>query len=171
MKGFDPMVRIIHLFPNTFTLLNLGCGIVALVFIVNHLPIIATVLIVLAALFDLFDGRIARSLKVASEFGVELDSLADVVSFGVVPALALYETVPQHFASTIALMVFPMAGALRLARFNTRPTKGFFEGLPIPAGGLLLGLLLWFPSSYIFAPYAALILATLMVSKIRIKKL
>jgi CDP-diacylglycerol--serine O-phosphatidyltransferase len=171
MKGFDLMFRIIHLFPNTFTLLNLGSGIIALVFIVNHLPAIATVLILLAALFDFFDGKIARSLKATSEFGIELDSLADIVSFGVVPALALYETVPHRIVSTIALMAFPMAGALRLARFNTHPTKGFFEGLPITAGGIILGLLLWFPSIYNYASYAALIFAILMVSKIRIKKL
>ncbi|ALS21768.1 CDP-diacylglycerol--serine O-phosphatidyltransferase [Paenibacillus sp. JMULE4] len=162
--------RIIRYFPNIFTLSNLGSGIVALVFIVNHLPLIATLFVVLSAVFDMLDGKIARSLKVTSEFGVELDSLADIVSFGVVPALALYETIPHQAASTMALMVFPIAGALRLARFNTRPTKGYFEGLPIPAAGLLVCFLLWFPVLYGFTAYAALVLSILMVSKIRFKK-
>lgn len=152
-RGFDLLDRIIRYFPNIFTLSNLGSGIVALVFIVNHLPLIATLFVVLSAVFDMLDGKIARSLKVTSEFGVELDSLADIVSFGVVPALALYETIPHQAASTMALMVFPIAGALRLARFNTRPTKGYFEGLPIPAAGLLVCFFCYgFPSCMALRP-------------------
>ena len=106
-----------------------------------------------------------------SEFGVELDSLADVVSFGVVPALAFYETSPGHLLSALVLILFPIAGALRLARFNTRPKVGYFEGLPITAAGLTLCLLLWIPIYFNAIAYAALLFSILMVSKIRFKKL
>jgi CDP-diacylglycerol---serine O-phosphatidyltransferase len=164
------LLRIVKFAPNIFTLSNLSCGVIALTFIVNHLPVISTLFVLLSTLFDFLDGRVARSLKVTSEFGVELDSLADVVSFGVVPALAVYEAVPYHVASIIALILFPIAGALRLARFNTRPTIGFFEGLPIPAAGLILCFFLWFPVSYVLLPFIAIILSFLMISKLRVKK-
>lgn len=162
--------RIIKFTPNFFTLSNLSCGVIALVFIVNHHPIPATILVFVAAFCDLFDGKVARKLKVDSEFGVELDSLSDVVSFGVVPALMVYETVPHHMISNFVLILFPIGGALRLARFNSRPTSGFFEGLPITAAGLITSGLLWFESIYWLVPYIALLLAILMVSKIRVKK-
>ena len=165
------MQRIIQFFPNIFTLANLSSGMTALVLIVNHLPRYATILILFSALFDLFDGKVARALKVTSEFGVELDSLADVVSFGVVPALAFYETSPGHLLSALVLILFPIAGALRLARFNTRPKVGYFEGLPITAAGLILCLLLWIPIYFNAIAYAALLFSILMVSKIRFKKL
>ncbi len=144
---------------------------IALVFVANHHTKVATLFILLSAVFDMLDGKIARKLKVTSEIGVELDSLADIVSFGVVPSLALYETVPHDIVATLALLFFPFAGALRLARFNTRPTVGYFEGLPIPAAGIIVGLLLWWPILYDIAPYVALLLSLLMVSKVRIKKL
>jgi CDP-diacylglycerol---serine O-phosphatidyltransferase len=162
--------RIINFTPNFFTLSNLSCGVIALVFIVNHHPIPATFLVFASAFCDLLDGKVARKLKVDSEFGVELDSLSDVVSFGVVPALMVFETVPYHLISSFVLLLFPIGGALRLARFNTRPTSGSFEGLPITAAGLITAALLWFPSIYWLVPYIALLLAILMVSKIRVKK-
>lgn len=168
--GSDLLNRLIQAAPNFFTLANLGSGVIALVFIVNHLVLLTTVMILLSAVCDFLDGKVARKLKVNSEFGVELDSLSDVVSFGVVPGLALYETVPHHLISTLVLMLFPMAGALRLARFNTRPTIGYFEGLPIPAAGILIGLCLLLPFTYRILPYVAILLAILMVSKIRMIK-
>ncbi|MDB5085129.1 MAG: CDP-diacylglycerol--serine O-phosphatidyltransferase [Bacilli bacterium] len=164
------MGRIIRAVPNLFTLSNLCFGVIALVFIVNHLPLVATLLILCSALCDLLDGKVARQFKVISEFGVELDSLADVVSFGVVPALQLYEAVPHQLVSTLALLVFPVAGALRLARFNTHPTIGYFEGLPIPAAGILIGLSLWIPALHRFVPVLALLLSLLMMSKLRVMK-
>lgn len=166
----DLLQRMIRFSPNIFTLANLGSGMISLVFIVNHLPRYATAFIFLSAFFDLFDGKVARALKVSSEFGVELDSLADVVSFGVVPALAFFESNPNELLSHLVLILYPFAGALRLARFNTRPTSGFFEGLPITAAGLTLGLLLWVPDWYQIVSCLALLLAILMVSKVRVKK-
>jgi CDP-diacylglycerol--serine O-phosphatidyltransferase len=164
------MVRVVKTIPNLFTLANLVSGVFALVFIVNHFPRVATLFILLAALFDFLDGRIARKLRVTSELGVQLDSLADLVSFVVVPALALYETVPHHFLSTLSLILFPIAGALRLSRFNIRPTVGYFEGLPVPAAGITVGVLLWLPFVYSIVPIISVILSFLMVSTIRVKK-
>lgn len=165
------LIRIVKTLPNFFTVGNLVCGVIAIVLIVHHKPQVAIFLILLSGLFDFLDGKIARKLKVTSEFGVELDSLADLVSFGVSPALALYEAVPHQVVSTLDLVFFPIAGALRLARYNTRPTVGFFEGLPITAAGIILGLLLWLPNFYYFVPYVALGLSFLMISKIRIRKI
>lgn len=165
------MDRLIKAAPNLFTLSNLSCGVIALVFIVNHMPTFAILMIVFSTVFDFLDGKVARKLKVTSEFGVELDSLADLISFGVVPSLILYETVPHHVISTVDLIFFPIAGALRLARFNTRPTVGYFEGLPITAAGLILGILLWIPVVHPFTPYIALLLALLMISRLRVIKL
>ncbi|MCZ8513568.1 CDP-diacylglycerol--serine O-phosphatidyltransferase [Paenibacillus filicis] len=165
------MQKIVQFFPNIFTLANLSSGIVALVLIVNHLSRYATILVLFSALFDLFDGKIARSLKVTNGFGVELDSLADIVSFGVVPALAFYETSTEHFISALVLIIFPISGALRLARFMTHPTQGYFEGLPITAAGLTLCLLLWLPNYVNAKACIALLLAFLMISKMRIRKL
>lgn len=163
-------MSIFQTIPNLFTLSNLGSGVVALVFIMNGMPQVVLFFMLLSAVFDYFDGKMARKFKVSGEFGAELDSLADVVSFGVVPALALFEAVPHSFIAKLALVFFPMAGALRLARFNINPTTGYFEGLPIPAAGIILGILLRIPELYGLSPWLALLLAWLMVSKIRVPK-
>lgn len=165
------MSRILKLIPNLFTLCNLGSGVIGLVFIVSGIAMAAFFFILLSAIFDFFDGKVARKLKVTGEFGAELDSLADVVSFGVVPALAVFNVAPPTFIAKLALVLFPMAGALRLARFNLNPTVGYFEGLPIPAAGIGAGVLLWIPALYPYAPWIVLVLAFLMVSKIRVPKI
>ncbi|MPM64288.1 hypothetical protein SDC9_111174 [bioreactor metagenome] len=106
--------------------------------------------ILLAAAFDLFDGMVARILKVQSDFGKEFDSLCDVVSFGVAPAMITIRTLQQYMSSVndlfggnlvyfIAPLLFALAAGIRLAHFNTdtKQTKNF-RGLPSPAAGLLL---------------------------------
>lgn len=128
----------------------------------------AAMFIFLAAIFDFFDGRMARRLKVNSEFGVELDSLADIVSLGVAPALLFYSLEPPSVYTTIAFMLFPTMGALRLAKFNVKPTRGFFIGLPITAAGLLMACMGIFLFSNAFI---TILLAILMISPVRIKKL
>jgi CDP-diacylglycerol--serine O-phosphatidyltransferase len=128
----------------------------------------AVVLIFTAAFLDLFDGRIARKLKVNSEFGVELDSLADVVSFGVAPALLFHTLANPSWLTTIAFVIYPTMGALRLAKFSVSPTIGYFMGIPIPMAGLTIAALGFFMYSN---AYLTILLAILMVSPIRIKKL
>lgn len=128
----------------------------------------AALLIFLAAFLDLFDGKIARKLKVNSELGVELDSLADVVSFGVAPALLFHSIAPHSLVTSLAFVFYPAMGALRLARFSAKPTIGYFIGIPITLAGLVMaGMGLFLYSNSI----VTILLAILMISPIRIKKL
>ena len=83
-------VKIVHLMPNVLTSFNIGCGITAILFAINGKPDIAAMLILLAAFFDMIDGKVARFVGAASPFGIQLDSLADVISFGVTPPLLLH---------------------------------------------------------------------------------
>ena len=136
--------------PNFITSLNLLCGCLAIISVSNNEPLTAGFLVIAAAIFDFFDGFAARLLKVSSPIGAELDSLADMVTFGVVPGLILLHyllqnlgldsiTVTNFFQSPILLIPFlvPVFSALRLAKFNvdTRQTDSF-RGLPTPASAL-----------------------------------
>ncbi|MBM6581076.1 phosphatidylcholine/phosphatidylserine synthase [Microvirga sp. BT689] len=180
---FKPVpVRVIV--PNIITLIALCLGLTAirLAFEGRYEP--AVVAIVVAALLDGVDGRVARLLKGTSRFGAELDSLADFVNFGVTPALMLYSFLLKDLKAVgwIAVLVFAIAMVLRLARFNVmlddphRPEwkKNFFTGMPAPAGALtsMLPLYLSFlgvsmgPAAASIALVYLLGLAFLMVSTI-----
>ncbi|NOU39156.1 MAG: CDP-alcohol phosphatidyltransferase [Ferruginibacter sp.] len=151
--------------PNIFTLLNLICGCIAITFILqNGITIqadgqlielsekmwMASLFIAIAAVVDFLDGFVARLFNASSEMGKQLDSLADIVSFGVAPSMIIYQFLRMSFASnengvnTTLLFLFPAfiiaaAGAYRLARFNLDTTQSFgFKGVPIPAVGLLV---------------------------------
>ena len=170
--------------PNIITLIALCLGLTAirLAFEGRYEP--AVVAIVVAALLDGVDGRVARLLKGTSRFGAELDSLADFVNFGVTPALMLYSFLLKDLKAIgwIAVLVFAIAMVLRLARFNVmlddphRPEwkKNFFTGMPAPAGALtsMLPLYLSFlgfsigPAAAPIALVYLLGLAFLMVSTI-----
>jgi CDP-diacylglycerol---serine O-phosphatidyltransferase len=160
--------QIVKAVPNLFTIGNLLCGVLSITINMSGFLEVASIFIFFSAVFDLLDGRIARKLKVNSEFGVELDSLADIVSFGVAPALLFHSIAAPSFLTSLAFILFPTMGALRLAKFNVKPTIGYFKGLPIPAAGLsLAGMGLFLYSN----AWITLILALLMVSPIRVKKL
>src|SRR5579883_258987 len=132
--------------PNVVTLLSLCCGISAIELAIMGRYQEAAIAIVLAGIFDALDGRAARLLKAASTFGAELDSLADVVSFGVAPPLLVYHFSFHSFAGlgwTFVLFYAACCG-LRLARFNTQlhdnssgNPHGWFTGVPAPAGAWL----------------------------------
>ena len=162
---FNQLVKAV---PNLFTLGNLLCGVLSITCNMSGLLEVSAVLIFFSAIFDLFDGRVARKLKVNSALGVQLDSLADIVSFGVAPALLFHSLAAPSILTSLAFILFPMMGALRLARFNVKPTVGYFSGLPIPAAGLPLAGMGFFLYSN---AWITLILALLMVSPIRVKKL
>ncbi len=206
--------------PNIFTLLNLFFGCIAIVLITqpglapaykadtmgNYMPDVnylgiqyvsipekiswASLFIGLAAGIDFLDGFVARLLKIPTELGKQLDSLADVVSFGVAPGLIVYQFLRQSFAQQetgldvnmlwlLPAFIIPCAGAYRLARFNidTTQTKGF-KGVPIPAAGLLIAsfpLIYWYSTNtYItrvllnqwFWYSVIIIISYLMVSKL-----
>ncbi|WP_316569979.1 CDP-diacylglycerol--serine O-phosphatidyltransferase [Neobacillus sp. YIM B06451] len=160
----SPVVRSL---PNWFTIANLLCGVFSIILNMNGLILLSALLIFASALMDLLDGRIARRLNVNSEVGVELDSLADIVSFGVAPALLVYTLAPDSMLTSFAFTFYAAMGALRLARFSASPTVGYFMGIPIPLAGMVIAGMALFDYSN---AYITIILAILMVSPIRIKK-
>lgn len=174
------------IFPNLVTLLALCMGLTAIRFAVEGQFETAAVAVIAAAILDGLDGRIARALRGTSRFGAELDSLADFVDFGVAPALILYFWGLHEMKSFgwFAALVFAIAAALRLARFNVmiddpnRPAwqARFFTGMPAPAGAIV-GLLplylnlsiLAVPNARAVAPFEiayVLMVAILMASRI-----
>ncbi len=154
--------------PNLFTIGNLGLGVIAIILAFNNetnSSNTAALLVIIAMLLDGLDGRVARALNVQSEFGKELDSLSDVISFGVAPAFIMYQAAFQGVSPALAWIVtaiFPICGALRLARFNVIDgIPGYFIGLPIPAAGGVLATLALFHSEL---HYSLLLLSTLALS-------
>lgn len=130
--------------PNLLTLVNLFSGFAAIVYTTQEDFTRAALFILIAAIFDMLDGMVARLIHASSEFGAELDSLCDVVSFGVAPSFMLYQVYFYQF-NELGLLVSSLpalAGALRLARFNVQLTsmedKKYFKGLPIPSGALTI---------------------------------
>ncbi|HPA58935.1 MAG TPA: CDP-diacylglycerol--serine O-phosphatidyltransferase [Synergistales bacterium] len=124
--------------PNMITSGNILCGMLSLVLAFHGHFVPASWLIFIAVVFDFMDGKMARKLGGGSSFGMELDSLADVVSFGVAPAMIMYSVYLKDFygvAGAIVAAFFALCGALRLARFNVHHVDGSFQGLPIPAAG------------------------------------
>lgn len=135
----DRFRRGIYLLPNLFTTLNMFCGFYAMVAAIEGKFLAAAYAVIIAGVFDNLDGKIARATHSTSKFGVELDSLADLVSFGVAPGLLMYLWALQPLGRMgwLAGFLFVACGALRLARFNTQVgtvDSRYFMGLPIPAG-------------------------------------
>lgn len=160
------MKKIISQIPNFITSLNIVMGTLATFFAIDGHLIWAGIFIVVASILDFLDGFTARLLNAYSELGKQLDSLADVISFGIAPGAILftllefslfgknqpiYEIAANWYEWLILFSAFliPVLGAIRLARFNANPTdEPFFRGLPIPANGLFwasLGLMLEMP--------------------------
>lgn len=139
-------IRLRKILPNLFTLGNLLCGFLAIINVVEGTKanlVHAAWWIVIAGVFDLLDGKVARLMRSASPFGVELDSLADIVSFGVAPAVLINSFVFLNAGNLgyFLCFCFLSAGAIRLARFNTTATtvkKRHFTGMPIPAGACII---------------------------------
>ncbi len=130
--------------PNMITSGNILSGILSMILTLQGHYQPAAWLIMAAVFFDAMDGKMARSLGGSTAFGVELDSLADVVSFGAAPALLFYAVFLWGWlgiVGALAAAFFGLCGALRLARFNVCHAPGPFQGLPIPAGGLFLASL------------------------------
>lgn len=134
----------IFLLPSLLTTGNLFCGFLALLLTVQGRYMDAGIAIVVAMVMDLLDGRVARLMKATSQFGVEYDSLADVVSFGVAPAFLMYSFALAQLGrpAWFAAFLFVICGALRLARFNVFTgvsDKRYFTGLSIPAAAGVMG--------------------------------
>ncbi len=145
--GRTRMRRVVVVAPSAFTLANLFFGVWAIVTAARGNFALAGWFIVIAGVLDMLDGRIARLANTGSRFGAELDSLVDLVSFGVAPAMLMYFLEFQHtgrFGWVIGYL-YVVAAALRLARFNVLAagggsTPGWFTGLPSPAAGMTLAV-------------------------------
>lgn len=172
--------RGIYLLPNLLTTAALFAGFYAIVAAMGSRFEAAAVAIFVAMILDGADGRIARMTNTQSAFGAEYDSLSDMVSFGLAPALVMYEWSLFGFGKLgwLAAFLYTAAAALRLARFNTQvgsADKRFFQGLPSPAAAAIVAGLVWFASDYGYAgidaaPFAFVITVgggLLMVSNIR----
>ncbi len=159
--------------PSFFTVGNLFLGIIAILFAFQGHWEYAAIMVIIGMLLDGLDGRVARMLNTQSEFGKELDSLSDVISFGVAPAVIMYVSALKFTGveGWIVTAIFPICGALRLARFNVNPGEpGYFIGLPITAaGGILATLALYNPylQNVYISMAAMLFLSYLMVSQIK----
>lgn len=166
---------------NTVTSFNVFCGFLSIIFASQANFRLASIMIIAAAVFDMLDGIVARLLGTSSKFGVELDSLSDVVSFGAAPAFLIYKAYAFQFGGwgillSSLLLIF---GALRLARFNIQVedlnTKGDFKGLPIPLSAMTISLfvLSFYHEGRLTHPFDKMViplvltLSLLMVSKIR----
>ncbi len=149
MQARNPRRRqSIYLLPNLFTTACLFSGFYAIVLAMNNQFAQASVAIFVAMVLDTLDGRVARLTNTTSDFGANYDSLADMVSFGVAPALIAYEWALQGMGKLgwLAAFIYVAGAALRLARFNTNASvidKRFFQGLPSPAAAALVAGFIW----------------------------
>lgn len=181
MSEHDKQIRRgIYLLPNLMTTIGLFAGFYSIVAAMKGNFDYSAKAIFVAMIADGLDGRLARLTNTQSNFGMEYDSLADIVSFGVAPALMMYSwsLAPLGKFGWLASFLFTATGALRLARFNTQAAsndKNYFQGLPIPAGAGVLASLVWIASEYtwststwpIFIALLTIAIGLLMVSNIR----
>jgi CDP-diacylglycerol--serine O-phosphatidyltransferase len=183
--------------PNAFTMGNLSLGVLAVLYALE--PAIkdlhtSAIVIICAMFLDGVDGVIARALKVTSRLGAELDSLADLTTFGIAPGILFYElllkkidflkvSIPYITAKgtvfhggIVIAMIYPITAAFRLARFNVSSSPNYFSGLPSPIAGLYVALITLFFEEDTLYEYSAIfiisfiIIAFLMVSTIRYSK-
>lgn len=171
------MYKLKNAIPNIFTLANLSLGILSLIMSFQGNYNLACYFIILAAIMDRYDGKLARHFNVSSALGKELDSLADLVSFGVSPSVLIFNS--NNFQNLgllgyLLLLIFPMCGAYRLARYNISSFDGAFYGIPITIAGILLSIYTLVTLHSIIhiniTILIILILSYLMVSAIRLKK-
>ena len=170
------------LLPNTLTLINVCIGLTSIKFALDAKFELSIIAIIFAAIFDALDGRVARLLKGTSLVGKELDSLADVISFGVAPAFIMYFWSLNNLGKFgwLLTMIYVVCVALRLARFNVSSNTestwkdNYFEGVPSPAGGMLILMPLIFSLSNIdlikinytiVVPIFFIIISFLLISK------
>ena len=183
MKKRRPQIKMrrgVYILPNLFTTGNLFCGFWAIISVFQERFFYAAIAILLAVVFDVLDGKVARLSGATSKFGIQYDSLADLVSFGIAPALLAFSWALRPYGrfGWLAAFLFVACGALRLARFNVQTSSGevkYFKGLPIPAAASMIALTIllylrlietgWVKDIVILV--MIYILAFLMVSNIR----
>ena len=187
-KGQLNLRKALFILPNAFTVASIFCGVYSILRSSSGSSpedyYYAAIALIYAAFFDAFDGRVARLTKTQSEFGVQIDSLADVISFGVAPSILVYYWALEPFAhiGMLAACVYCACGAIRLARFNVLAARGhgssaYFVGLPIPGAAITLVSLIVAQFVWLHESVTArasvlalvLVLSYLMVSRVRFR--
>ena len=177
----DKPRRGVYILPNLFTTAALFSGFYAIVAAINFRFEAAAIAIFIAMIMDGLDGRIARLTNTQSAFGVQYDSLSDLASFGIAPALVIYlwSLFVMGKPGWVAAFIYTAAAALRLARFNTQApseAKQFFQGLPSPTAAALIAGFVWMGDAYglndgttilVFSFPLTILAGVLMVSNIR----
>ena len=170
--------NLLFILPNLFTASSIFVGVISIVEASKGNFVLASWLILLALVFDGLDGRIARMTNTTSQFGVEFDSLADIISFGIAPAMLLYFFIGHEFGrfGILVSALYVIFGAIRLARFNISTAKtdpNVFIGLPIPTAAVFISMWILLFHKYNLADYCMVLLflalgvAMLMVSNFR----
>jgi CDP-diacylglycerol--serine O-phosphatidyltransferase len=172
--------RGVYLLPNLITTASLFAGFYAIVAAMDGRFHAAAIAILVSLVLDGLDGRVARMTKSTSDFGVQYDSLADLVSFGVAPGILVYlwALQPYHQFGWVATFLFVVCGALRLARFNVQQgafDPRYFNGLPIPAAATMIATAIifyyeigeWAPERHVFILAMIYLLSFLMVSNVK----
>ncbi|OGQ04771.1 MAG: CDP-diacylglycerol--serine O-phosphatidyltransferase [Deltaproteobacteria bacterium RIFCSPLOWO2_12_FULL_44_12] len=170
----------VYLLPNLCTTASLFCGFFSVIKVLHGEFVTASWAILLAGVFDMFDGRLARLTRGGSQFGVEYDSLVDLASFGLAPGILIYTWALHHFSRLgwIVSFLFFACGALRLARYNVQADSveyKYFQGLPIPMSAYVLATaVIFYDGQYGMLPVRnhwilllTFLLALLMVSTVR----
>ncbi len=168
--------QLIYILPNLFTAGGLFSGMMSLIMSASGKFEYAAWLILLALIFDGLDGRVARLTKTTSKFGVEFDSLADIVSFGVAPAMLLYQYCGVDYGrfGMVVSGLYVVFGAIRLARFNVTTLEiepSVFIGVPIPTAAIFISILVLLYEKYILTLYTPLLAATLFVAVLMVSNI
>ncbi|MBI2546698.1 CDP-diacylglycerol--serine O-phosphatidyltransferase [Candidatus Woesearchaeota archaeon] len=156
--------------PDLVSLLSLAFAMLSIFSSIERDFNTAMFFMILSVVADYSDGMLARLMHRTGNFGKQVDSLADIIAFGVTPAVFGYMVLGRDTFTMAALVIFTCAGLLRLARYNISPASDYFEGLPITSSALLI------PAAYTLLPlnllpYLYLLLAALMISSIKVSKL
>ena len=157
---------------NLFTFVNISAGLLATYFITQNNFLLAIILAWIGGAFDIFDGKIARKFKLSNEFGVQLDSFADFLSFVLVPVFLIFQAIystldtPMLLLAAVISIYYVICGLRRLIHFNLHTDAGsvskFFTGVPTPLGAILLWLV-YLANSYGFFPYEGVFLAMVAI--------
>ena len=171
-------MKLTNSIPNFFTLLNLSFGIISCFYMFNDEFYIAAELIILAGFLDRFDGKLARKLNATSELGKELDSLSDLISFGLAPSMLIWKVSLFSLGAVGGLIsiIFVVCGAFRLAKYNVTEFSGIYYGVPITIAGGIVSLVVLYKIRYdlniYFISIMMVVLSYSMIStRIRLKKM
>ena len=161
-------------FADIFTVANLSCGILSMTMSMEGNSRLSALLLFIAVIFDVLDGKIAGLMHQKNLFGKQIDYMSDLVSFGIAPMFLFYSLKTPGIEVSILLLFFIVCGMLRLARYNISEAPGF-EGIPITVNGLLFPFLYLiysnFPVSLNFWPVIILIQGLLMISTLKVSRI